>query len=161
MHGIPRWLIDKESACQCRRLGFRPWVGKVPWRRKWQPTPVFLPGKFHRQRSLAGYSLWGRKIGYDWACSHIKMQAFQEGVKSAVLTVNTLSVSVRITLANIYWVLSTYLFIYSFVHLSIYLKSGLLRYNLHTVKFMLFSTVSSTPFGKNTAVMQLTLQPRY
>ena len=73
-----------------------------PWRRKWQPTPVFLPGKFHRQRNLAGYSLWGRKIGYDRTCSHIQMQAFQEGAKSAVLTVNTLSPSVRITLANIY-----------------------------------------------------------
>ena len=37
------------------------WVGKIPWRRKWQPTPVFLPGESHRQRSLAGYSLWGCK----------------------------------------------------------------------------------------------------
>ena len=46
---------------QCRRHGFEHWVGKIPWRRKWQPTPVFLPGKFHGQRSLAGYSLWGCK----------------------------------------------------------------------------------------------------
>ena len=38
-----------------------PWVGKIPWRREWQPTPVFLPGKFHGQRSLVAYSLWGRK----------------------------------------------------------------------------------------------------
>ena len=36
--------------------GFDPWVGKIPWRRKWQPIPVFLPGKFHGQRSLVGYS---------------------------------------------------------------------------------------------------------
>ena len=43
------------------RLGFNPWVGKIPWRRAWQPTPVFLPGEFHGQRSLAGYSLWGHK----------------------------------------------------------------------------------------------------
>ena len=35
-----------------------PWVGKIPWRRKWQPTPVFLPGEFHGQRSLVGYSPW-------------------------------------------------------------------------------------------------------
>ena len=41
--------------------GFDPWVGKIPWRRKWQPSPVFLPGKSHRQRSLAGYSSWGHK----------------------------------------------------------------------------------------------------
>ena len=45
--GLPRWLSGKESACQCRRLGFNPWVRKIPWRRKWQPTPVFLPRKPH------------------------------------------------------------------------------------------------------------------
>ena len=41
--------------------GFAPWLGKVPWRREWQPTPVFLPGEFHGQRSQAGYSPWGHK----------------------------------------------------------------------------------------------------
>ena len=41
-----------------RETGFDPWVGKMPWRRKWQPTSVFLPGKFHRQRNLTGYSPW-------------------------------------------------------------------------------------------------------
>ena len=54
----------QESACQCgrrKRLGFDPWVGKFPWSRKSQPAPVFLPGKFHGQRSLAGYSPWGLK----------------------------------------------------------------------------------------------------
>ena len=52
---LPRWLSGKESACQyrsCRRHGFNPWVGKIPRRRTWQPTLVFLPGKFHGQRSL-------------------------------------------------------------------------------------------------------------
>ena len=52
-------ISGKESACQCRRHkkhGFDPWVGKIPWRWKWQPTPVFLPRKFHGQRSLVGYS---------------------------------------------------------------------------------------------------------
>ena len=44
-----------------RRPRFDPWVGKIPWRREWLPTPVFLPGEFHRQRSLAGYSPWGVK----------------------------------------------------------------------------------------------------
>ena len=46
---LPRWCSDKQSACQCRRhkrCGFYPWVGKIPWRRKWQPTPVFLYGEF-------------------------------------------------------------------------------------------------------------------
>ena len=57
--GLPRWLRGRECACQCRRCGFYPWVRKTPWRRKWQPTPVFLPGKSHGQRSLAGNSPWG------------------------------------------------------------------------------------------------------
>ena len=49
----------KKFTCQCRRPrrhAFSSWVGRIPWRRKWQPTPVFLPGKSHRERSLAGYS---------------------------------------------------------------------------------------------------------
>ena len=69
-HGLPWWLSGKESTSnagdvgdhlQCRRCRLNPWVRKIPWRRKWQPTPVFLPGKFHGQRSLAGYSSWGCK----------------------------------------------------------------------------------------------------
>ena len=59
--GFPRSLSGKESACQCRRCGFNSWVWEIPWRRKWQPTPVFLPGKSHRQRSLSGCSPWGPK----------------------------------------------------------------------------------------------------
>ena len=54
----------KDYTCQCRkhkRLRFDPWVGKMPWRRKGQPILVLLPGKFHGQRSLAGYNPWGRK----------------------------------------------------------------------------------------------------
>ena len=62
MPGIPRWLQDKQSTCQCRRPRFDPCVRKIPWRRKWQPTPVFLPGKSHGQRSLTGYSPWGHKV---------------------------------------------------------------------------------------------------
>ena len=49
------------QCCQCWTHGFSPWAGKMPWRRKWQPTPVFLPGESHGQRSLGGYSPWGRK----------------------------------------------------------------------------------------------------
>ena len=54
----------KEPACQCRRYKrckLNPWVGKIPWRRAWQPTPVFLPGESHGQRSLVGYSPQGCK----------------------------------------------------------------------------------------------------
>ena len=57
--GFPRWHGDKEPAFQCRRLGFDPWVRKIPCRKKWQPTPVFLPGESHTQRSLVVYSPWG------------------------------------------------------------------------------------------------------
>ena len=54
-------LSGKTSTCQCRRHGFSPWVRKTPWRRKRQPTPVFLPGQYHRQRNLSGCSPWGRR----------------------------------------------------------------------------------------------------
>ena len=47
-----------KNSLQCRRPGFDPWVAKIPWRREKLPTPVFLPGEFHGQRSLGGYSPW-------------------------------------------------------------------------------------------------------
>ena len=50
--GLPWWLSGKESACQCKRDRFNLGVGTIPWRRKWQPIPVFLPAKSHGQRSL-------------------------------------------------------------------------------------------------------------
>ena len=55
-HGRPRWLSGKEPTCQCQRCRFNPWVGKIPWRRAWQPSLVFLPGESHGYRSLVGYS---------------------------------------------------------------------------------------------------------
>ena len=65
---LPRWLSGKESTCQCRRRRFDPWARKIPWRRNWQPVPVFLPGKSHRQISLVGYSSWGcKRLGHDLA----------------------------------------------------------------------------------------------
>ena len=66
--GLLWWLSGKEPACQCRRHGFDPWVGTIPWRRKWQPAPLFLPEKLHGQSSVASYSPLGRKpVRYDWA----------------------------------------------------------------------------------------------
>ena len=55
---------------QCRRWGFDPRVGKIPWRRKWQPTLVFLPGQSHGQRSLAGYNPWCHRVKHDWVTEH-------------------------------------------------------------------------------------------
>ena len=66
--GLPRWLSGKESACQYKRWGFKPWVGTIPWRRKWQPPPVVLPGESHGQRSLVVHSLWDlERVGHDLA----------------------------------------------------------------------------------------------
>ena len=64
VEGFPGDAGGKEPTSQYRRhkrCRFNSWVGKIPWRRKWHPTPVFLPGKSHGQRSLVGYSLWGHK----------------------------------------------------------------------------------------------------
>ena len=68
LKGFPWWLSGKESSCQCRRHGFDSWVGKIPWRVKWQPTPVFLPEKFHAQRSLWGLqSIGSQRVRHDIA----------------------------------------------------------------------------------------------
>ena len=75
LYGLPWWLSGKESSWQCRRHGFDPWVRKIPWRRKWQPTPVFLSGEFHGQRSLVGYNQWSHKrVSHSW---EIKQQQFK------------------------------------------------------------------------------------
>ena len=61
-HSELSWWLRWQSICLRRgRPGFDPWVGQIPWRSKWQPTPVFLPGKSHGRRSLVGYSPRGRK----------------------------------------------------------------------------------------------------
>ena len=58
--GFSWWLRGKESSFQCRRCGFDPWIGKIPWRRrKWQPTPVFLPGNFHGPEEPGGLQSMG------------------------------------------------------------------------------------------------------
>ena len=68
--GFPGGASGKEPAYQCRRHkgpGFDPWVGKISWRRAWQPTPVFLPGVSHGQRSQVGCNPESRKVGHDWS----------------------------------------------------------------------------------------------
>ena len=75
--GCSWWLSGKESTYQCRRHGFDPWVGKIPWRRKWQPTPVLSPGESHGRRSLVGYiSPWGCK---EWDMTERLHFHFQTG----------------------------------------------------------------------------------
>jgi len=59
--GLCQYLSRQKSACSAGNMVFDPWVGKIPWRRKWQHTPVVLSGKSHGQRSLMGYSPWDPK----------------------------------------------------------------------------------------------------
>ena len=59
--GLPRWLSGKEFTCNAGDVGLIPGSGRFPWKRKWQPTPVFLSGKSHGKKSLAGYSPCGHK----------------------------------------------------------------------------------------------------
>ena len=68
--GLPQWLSRERIHLQCRRhrrCMFNPWVRRISWRRKWQPTLVFLPGKSHGQRNLAGYTPMGRRVGLSTA----------------------------------------------------------------------------------------------
>ena len=73
---FPGGSVGKEFACntedclQCRRPRFDPWVEKIVWRRKWQPTPVLLPEKSHGERSLVGYSPWVIRVGHSLATKH-------------------------------------------------------------------------------------------
>ena len=69
----------KESTWQCRihrRLTFDPWVGKILWRTKWQPTSVFLSGESLGQRSLVGYNPQLQRIGHDWVTKHTHMHSY-------------------------------------------------------------------------------------
>ena len=79
-------ISGKEPTCQCRRrrrCEFNPWVRKIPWRRTWQPTPIFLPGESHGQRSLAGYGPIGlQRNRHNWsdlACMHALNVSPQSG----------------------------------------------------------------------------------
>ena len=81
------WLRWQRIWLQCRRPRFDPWIGKIPWRMEWLPTPVFLPGEFHEQRSLTGYSPWGYK---EWdTTDQLSVSLFSAG--NIVATENTLN----------------------------------------------------------------------
>ena len=81
IYRLPWGLRSKESICQFRRCEFNPWVEKIPWRKAWQHTPVFLPGQFHGQKSLAGYSLTGHKES-DVTETHVCTQATHTNLHS-------------------------------------------------------------------------------
>ena len=68
LYGFPGSTSVREVNCECRRRRFDPWVGKIPWRRKWQPTLEFLPGKSHRWKDLAGYNHGAAKSWTQLSC---------------------------------------------------------------------------------------------
>ena len=74
----------KHVCLQCGRPQFYPWVGKIPWRMKWQPTPVFLPRESHGRRSLVGYSPWGRKESDMTKRLHFHLKERAKKYKQAV-----------------------------------------------------------------------------
>ena len=75
--GFPGRPVVKEFAFQFRRCGLDPWARKIPWKREWQPTPVFLPGKSHGQRNMSGYSPWGHKrVGHNSATEQHLLSAY-------------------------------------------------------------------------------------
>ena len=71
---------------QCGRPGFDPWVGKIPWRRKWQSIPLLLPGKSHGLRSLVGYNPWGRKESDTTERLHFTLEYLKQGLPCLILT---------------------------------------------------------------------------
>ena len=78
--GFPGGSSGKEPTCQCRtckKCEFDPWTEKIPWRRAWQPTPVFLPSETRGQRSLTGYSPWDGRVGHN--CSNLARNVFLGG----------------------------------------------------------------------------------
>ena len=95
--GFPSGASDRKPTCQCKRhkrCSFNPWVGKIPWRRAWQPTPVFLPGASHGQSSLVGYSPEGHKdSGHDWATNTFTFMHNTQTDKLAIETMVSASIT--------------------------------------------------------------------
>ena len=83
---FPSSSDGKAIACHCKRAGFNLWVGKIPWRRKWQSTVVFLPGEFHGQRSLAGHSSQSRKESdmTEWRNTHASFNGYSNVVYETI-----------------------------------------------------------------------------
>ena len=76
IYGLPWWLRQLRIWLQCRRPRFNPWIRKISWRTEWLPTPVFLSGEFHGERSLVGYSSWGHRVGHDLCICYISLHLY-------------------------------------------------------------------------------------
>ena len=98
--GLHWWPSGKESTWQYRSREFDPWVRNIPWRRKWQPTPVLLSGKSRGRRSLAGHSPWERKrAGHNWATkqqqSRLPGKKMKDSVYNMLSKITVWSISKR------------------------------------------------------------------
>ena len=111
---------SKEPACHCRRrkrCRFDPWVRKIPWRRAWQPTPVFLPGESHGQRSLVGYSLFCHKRGrHDFTAKQQHALGYEKDWETMVLYN-------RFSFIDLYW--KAYVFIVEYNYQPSFYSSSL------------------------------------
>ena len=103
--------------------GFDPWVGKIPWRRKWQPTPVLLPGKFHGLRSLVDYSPWGHKESDTTEQLHFHFSAFPKKMTD----------NFKVILGTI--ILSPIFQNIIYMYLEIDEEKGIYRYQFSSVQF--------------------------
>jgi len=81
---------SKETAFNEGRPRFDPWVGKIPWRREWLPSPVFLPGEFHGLWSLVGYSPWGsQKVGQNWVTTTFTFYIYNKPYEVSLENIST------------------------------------------------------------------------
>ena len=116
---------------ECKRCRFDPWVGKISWRREWQPTPVFLPGEFHRQKSLGGrlQFMVSQRIRHDWAINKHIQQILSPGIQKSKVKVKlvetkTVLNTCVITIAFIF-LQTWYLFLHPLFLLISVLKTAL------------------------------------
>ena len=132
---FPKWLNGKEPTCQSRRPRFDPWFWKIPWRWKWQPIPVFLPGESHGQRSLVGYSPRGLKESdtAEWLNSSIRFSIY------------TIFIGFLYTLLIYYFLRDIFPFSPPFFIESLILFASLIHWGIIYIHLQVFFSVS---FGK-------------
>ena len=104
---LPRGPSGKEPTCPHMRyktLGFDPWLGKIPWRRKWQPVPGFLPGKSHGQKEPGGLqSMGSQEVQCDWASEHVLWRLVQSCIRKLSLFFFPLTNGSRFYFMNLLW----------------------------------------------------------
>ena len=148
--GFPGGTSGKEPTCQYRRhkrCRFHPWARKIPWRRAWQPTPVFLPGESHGQRSLVGYSLWVEKSrtqlkrqcahAHAHTHTHTQLYGFSHFLTHPSLELSSLKVHLKCSLCSlkVHWIPTMSYVVYSFQHQEPQTPWCPLPWGKHSIKF--------------------------